>query len=478
MSIDNSFRVLSRRVIFLAISLLLAAGALRAEGLPNVILMVLDDMRKDDLIHMPKLQSLLVSQGLSFNEAFAVNATCCPARATILRGQYPHNNGVDRVGDGFQKFRTKGAEAETLATHLQAGGYRTGLYGKYFVDYPSAANKTYTPPGWEEWVALGKKKGFYNYDMVENGVATYYGTGPENYSTDVLAGKVVGAIARAGSDPRPFFLYVAQLAPHEPATPADRHANLFSHLKAPRPPSYNELNVTDKPLWIRNLSKLTSTDKTTIDNTYRDRLRALQSVDDMVESMVNKLTALGKLDNTYFIFTSDQGFMLGEHRIKHGKGNSYEEAIRVPMVVRGPGVAVGASSSIVLHTDLMPTILDLTVGGIPSFVDGRSFRTLLNGSVPKRWRSRFLIEHPVEPTIDVAFGAPPHHSIRTKRYLYTEYVYTSEKEFYDLGTDPYQLTNSYSYPGGTVITGLQADLATLKTCAGITCLSAEDDPSP
>lgn len=475
----NSIRVLSLRVLFLAIGLLLAAGALRADGLPNVILMVLDDMRKDELEHMPKLQTLLVSQGLKFTEAFAVNATCCPARAAILRGQYPHNSGVDHVGDGFHNFRVKGAEAETLATHLKDGGYRTGLYGKYFVDYPEPGNKTYTPPGWEEWVAMGNKKGYYDFDMVENGVGTHYGTGPENYVTDVLAGKVLGAIGRAETDPRPFFLYVTPMAPHNPATPSERHAALFSDMNSPRPPSYNESSVTDKPLWIQVMNKFTSSDKTTIDNLYRDRLRTLQAVDEMVENMVNRLAELGELDNTYFIFTSDQGFMLGEHRIKYGKGNSYEEAIRVPMVVRGPGVAAGTSSgSIVLHTDLMPTILDLTVGGIPAFVDGRSFRTLLDGSVPRRWRSRFLVEHPTEPSIDVAFEAPPHHSIRTKRYLYTEYVYTFEKEYYDLSSDPYELTNGYVYPSGSVITGLQTDLAKLKTCAAATCVSAEDDVSP
>ncbi|MEW5787621.1 MAG: sulfatase [Pseudomonadota bacterium] len=467
------------RLLFLASILLLSISPLRADGLPNVILMVLDDMRQDDLEHMPKVQSLLVAQGLKFTEAYAVNATCCPARAAILRGQYPHNSGVQRVGDGFHNFRVSGAEAETLATHLKDAGYRTGLYGKYFVDYPEAKDKTYTPPGWEEWVAMGNKKGYYDYDMVENGVATHYGSNPEDYVTDVMAGKVVAAIGRAATDPRPFFLYVTPMAPHDPATPADRHLGLFSDLKSPRPPSFNENSVTDKPLWVRELAKLNSTQKTTIDNTYRDRLRSLQAVDEMVESMVDALAAQGRLDNTYFIFTSDQGYMLGEHRIPYGKGNSYEEAIRVPVVVRGPGVAAGvASSSIVLHTDLMPTILDLTVGGIPAFVDGRSFRTLLDGSVPKRWRSRFLVEHPLEPMIDINFEPPPHQTVHTKRYTYTEYVYTGEKEFYDLSTDPYQLTNSYVYPSGTVILGLQIDLATLKACSGAGCVNAEDDPSP
>lgn len=468
--------------IRLILSLLFAGfafvSAARAAA-PNFIVMVLDDMRLGDMDYMPNVQSLLVAQGMKFAEGFVVNGTCCPARAAILRGQYPHNSGVNRVGDGFKKYHGNGDEQDNLATRLHNAGYRTGLYGKYFVDYPAAQDKTFTPPGWDEWVAMGNKKGYYDYDLVENGVTVHYGLGIDDYVTDVLSGKVIGAIRRAQDDTRPFFLYVTPMAPHEPSTPAARHLTLFSDLKAPRPPSFNESSVSDKPLWVSQLPLLNASQKNSADATFRDRLRTLQAVDEMVAIMVDNLGALGLLDSTYILFTSDQGYMLGEHRIPYGKGNSYEEVIRVPFVIRGPGVSSGlANSNMVLHTDIMPTLLEAAGLPVPGYVDGRSLKTLFGGVTPKKWRSRFLVEHPLEPLIDVSFGAPPHHTIRTKRYLYTEYVYTAEREYYDLSSDVYEMTNKYTPAGGTVINGLAADLATLKTCAGASCVSAEDDATP
>jgi arylsulfatase A-like enzyme len=430
---------------------------------------------------MPNLQSLLVNNGINFTDAFAVNGTCCPARAAILRGQYPHNSGITRIGDAFKRFRSLGKESDTLATNLQFSGYRTGLYGKYFVDYPPAVQPTYTPPGWDEWVALGNSLGYYNYDLVENGVTTRYGDAPEDYLTDVLATKVQASIALAQTDPRPFFLYVAPLAPHEPATPAPRHATLFAGVESPKAPSYDEADVTDKPLWIRDLRRLTRRSTNQIDDMYRDRLRALQALDEMLAGLVNSLQAIAALENTYIIFTSDQGFLLGEHRIKYGKGNSYEEAINVPFVMRGPGVATGVtSSSMVLHTDIMPTILDLTLGAgaIPAFVDGRSIQPLLGGSAPRIWRTRFAVEHLDSPLIDVAFPAPPHQTLRTKKYVYVEYQLTGEREFYDLRFDPFQNNNTYDTTSIDLILDLAADLATLSTCAGSTCVSAEDKQNP
>lgn len=439
---------------------------------PNVILFVADDMREDDMAHMPILQSLLVGSGIKFTDAFAVNATCCPARAAILRGQYPRNSGVTRVGDGFERFHSSGKELDTLATRLRNAGYRTGLYGKYFVDYPQRNDLNYMPPGWDEWAAA---KGYFDYEMVENGVTNLYGSAPEEYLTDVLSAKVQASIARAQIDKRPFFLYVTPFAPHSPAIPAPRHAALFADLQAPRPSSFDEVNVSDKPLWVSELSRINAYGKSTIDDLYRNRLRSLQALDEMVGAVIASVQSVGEMDNTYIIFTSDQGFMRGEHRLRSGKGNAYEESINVPFVVRGPGVSAGLSSaSMVLHTDIMPTLLAIAGISAPDYVDGRSLLPLFGGGEPTPWRSRFLVDHTDTPLIDLATPTPSHQAVRTKRYTYVEYPGTGEHELYDLNLDPYQLNNTYPTASASVLQDLAADLAALKLCAGAACAKAEN----
>ncbi len=442
---------------------------------PNVIVIVTDDMREDDMAYMPNLQAMLVGKGIKFTEGYSVSATCCPARASILRGQYPQNSGVTRVGDGFQRFHSSGKELDTLATQMRVGGYRTGLYGKYFVDYPQPDSPTYTAPGWEEWVAMGAVKGFFDYEMVENGATVLYGSAPEEYATDVLSAKVQASIALVKSDKRPLFLYVTPFAPHEPATPAPRHASLFSDLKAPRPPSFDEVNVTDKPTWIQALSRIDGAGKGQIDDLYRNRLRSLQAVDEMLGAMIAGLEAAGVMDNTYVLFSSDQGFTLGEHRIRYGKGNAYEETVSVPFVLRGPGVAAGVtSSSTVLHTDIMPTLLDIASIAIPSYVDGRSLKPLFGGVEPTPWRTRFLIDHTDLPLIETSYAPPSHRAVHTARYTYVDYPDTSEHEFYDRTLDPYQLTNTYATASSTTLQGLATDLEVLKKCAGVSCVAAEN----
>ena len=442
---------------------------------PNVIFIIADDMRESDMAYMPNLQTLLVGNGIKFTNAFAVNATCCPARASILRGQYPQNNGITRTGDAFKRFHASGKEFDTLATRLRNGGYRTGLYGKYLLDYPAAGEPTYTPPGWDEWVAVGREKGYYNYELIDNGVSTLYGSKPEEYVTDVLSAKVQASIASVRVDKRPFFLFVAPSAPHEPAIPAPRHAGLFSTLQVPRTPAFDEADVSDKAQWIQNLRRLNPVVQGEIDAAYRDRLRTLQALDDMLAAIIASLQSAGVLDNTYLIFSSDQGFSLGEHRIKLSKGNSYEENIRVPFVVRGPRVAAGISSaSIVLHTDILPSVLSLAGVPVPDYADGRSLLPLFGGAEPKPWRSRFLVDHTDSPLIDVPILPASHTAVRTKKYTYIDYPTTGEHELYDLSSDPNQIASIYASTSANVLQGLADSMVALKACAGATCVAAEN----
>jgi arylsulfatase A-like enzyme len=178
----------------------------------------------------------------------------------------------------------------------------------------------------------------------------------------------------------PIFAYVAPYAPHDPARPGPGDQNTFNGIKAPRAPiSFNEADVTDKPPWIQSLRRLTSDDIANIDQRHENRIESLQAVDDLVAGVVSTLGQQGVLSNTYIVFTSDNGFHHGEHRIRQGKARPYEESVRVPLVISGPGVAAGSTTDkLVLNTDYFPTFMDLAVAQTPSYVDGRSLLPLLH----------------------------------------------------------------------------------------------------
>ena len=223
---------------------------------PNIIFILTDDMRKDDLnsTYMPKTTSKLAAKGRSFKNAFVSNPLCCPSRATIMRGQYAHNTDVwfninvfdpdPNVRDGGWKgYNGNGYEADNVATRLKGAGYRTGLFGKY-LNGPYLA--TTVPPGWDDWFAF-KQLSYYNYDVNDNGTIKHFGTIESDYSTDVLNRNVREFIGASAAQGKPFFAYIAPYAPHPPATPAPRDLQTFDGLKAPRLASFDEEDVLDKP---------------------------------------------------------------------------------------------------------------------------------------------------------------------------------------------------------------------------------------
>ena len=224
---------------------------------PNLILIVTDDQDLDAMAYMPQLRSLLVNQGLTFSNAFVTRSLCCPSRASILRGQYAHNHQIqsNHLPDGgFEKFTELGLDTSTIATWLQAAGYRTVLIGKYLNGIRGSS--TYVPPGWDEWYGA-VTEAYFNYKLNENGAIVAYGRDPEDYLTDVLSGKATDFIRRTTA---PFFIYLTPHAPHEPAIPAPRHVGAFAGWIAPRPPSFNEADVSDKPTWIRDIPLLTQSE--------------------------------------------------------------------------------------------------------------------------------------------------------------------------------------------------------------------------
>ncbi|HZD40048.1 MAG TPA: sulfatase, partial [Terriglobales bacterium] len=383
-----------------------------------------------------------------------------------------------------------GHERSTIATWLKARGYRTALIGKYLNGYALKDQENYIPPGWDEWDSPIDRKAYreFNYLLNENGKIVSYGQSPGDYLTDILARKASAFIRRAAKEKAPFFLYLATYAPHQPATPAPRHAGLYAGVEAPRTPSFDEEDVSDKPAFVRNRPPLQGDELQKINNLYRKRLQSLRAVDELVASVVETLRKAGRLQNTYIVFTSDNGFHLGQHRLPWGKQTAYDEDIRVPLVIRGPGVGAGKTvDQLSLETDLAPTFAEWAGAVIPGFVDGRSLVPLLvsEPSFKDAWRHGVLIEHTpgTEPFMSRLekflligkSGLPKYSAVRSRSHLYVEYA-TGEREFYNLEKDPAELNNIYKKTDPDLIRRFSTWLAHMKKCAGAGCREQEQLP--
>ena len=445
---------------------------------PNVLVIESDDETRESLRVMHNVNSLIGAQGATFKNSFVNYSLCCPSRATFLTGQYAHNHGVtNNVGPsgGFQRFESLHGD-NNLAVWLQDAGYYTGMIGKYLNGY---ANSPPVPPGWSEWHATVPNDQYvYNYRLAENGTSVSYGQNPADFKQDVLTGKAVDFVNRRAPQAQPFFLWLTYTAPHiggpEPspnppvncgdaAKPAPRHAHAFDSEPLPRPPNFNEADVSDKPGAIRNLPLLSPSQITDIQRTYRCELESLLSVDEGVKSVVDALRANGELDNTLIIYTSDNGYFHGEHRIPKGKLNIYEESIRVPLEMRGPGIPRGVNvSDLAINADLAPTIVDAASATPGLIMDGLSLIPVAQNPGIEAGRE-LLIEQPLGDT-NASFEA-----IRTERYMYAEH-HTGVKELYDLQKDPFELQGRHNAPAYASVKAQLADrLHALQNCAGTSC---------
>lgn len=464
-----------------------AAGSSGAETAPkpNIVLILSDDEDLGLHSYMPKARALLHEQGTTFDNSFVSYSFCCPARASILRGQYAHNTqimGNEPPWGGYEKFQALGHEESTIGTWLQDAGYHTAMIGKYLNRY--VPGKDGVPPGWDDWYVAGNAHLSYDYDMNEDGRIVTYGNEPKDYLTDVMARHARGLIEQAAAAGQPLFLYVAPYTPHSPAVPAPRHADLFTEVALPRPPAFNESDVSDKPGLVRKLPVLSADDIDGMEQFYRKRVQSLQAIDDLVETIVQALDATGQLDETYVIYTSDNGFHLGEHRMPGGKNMPYEEDIRVPLVVRGPGVPAGSHlEAMVLNIDLAPTFGEIAGIDPPGFVDGRSFLPLFDDS-EHPWRQSFLIERrQLEAQLIDRTGlagqqlvdAAAFTAMRSAEWIYVEHG-TGERELYDMSADPYQLSNLAESTEPVVLKALSSRLLQLANCAAANCRSLEDLP--
>ena len=452
---------------------------------PNIVVVLLDDADAEITESMPRLRSMLVEQGARFTANIANTPLCGPARAVILSGEYAHNNKVyynNGPEGGYAPWARGGYDRKNLGPRLQALGYRTGLFGKYMNDFPTGEKETFVPGGWDDFQAVMSDREARNnrFTLNENGALKPYDAATGGYQTDLLSGRVLSFIRESEkNDDQPFFALLSVSAPHVPPEPAARHLAAFPGEKAPRKPSFDEADLSDKPKALREqATPITRQQEIEIDETYRAMRQSLLAVEDSIEALLKTLTETGEISRTYVFLTSDNGWMRGEHRIPAEKYAPYDESIRVPLIVRGPGVAAGLSlDPMVGLVDLAPTFLDLA--GAPAsaiaLADGRSLVPLLRLKQGERavWRESMLIEH-------FGGGAPfrvrGYFGLRSKDAAYIEYA-TGEKEYYDLAKDPYQMENAAARLDAPTLARLRARVSALKDCRGRACRLGEGTAS-
>src|SRR5918998_342900 len=469
---------------FMVSAALLASGVLAGFGLtgssaksqdrPNILLIVTDDLddESDSIANMGSLRSLVADRGVTLNNAYVTQALCCPSRVSILRGQYPHNTRVDENNGGdYQRFFSSGKEDDTFATWVQEAGYQTAYFGKYLNGY----NTQRVPEGWDRWFSdMGRSK-LQNFN--DQGDEVYLNPKKHHFE-DVLRDEALAWLRGRDDAPEPFLAVLSTHAPHSPATPARRHANLFPGADLPRPESFNEKQVDDKNGWIKRLEPLERGEIDEMETLYRNRLRVMEGVDEMLREVLSELRAQGELQNTYVFFTSDNGFHFGENRFHQGKQTSYEEDIAVPMIVSGPGVDAGAEGAtrkhMVLNQDLAPTFAEIAGAETPPFVDGRSFLPVLGASPPptSKWRDAFLVNSPATSATGWLEGMPKNLAVRTPGYEYIDYA-RGKDELYDMTRDPHQVHSTHADPPAGVLAKMKTKLADLRNCAAQTCTAAE-----
>jgi N-acetylglucosamine-6-sulfatase len=444
----------------------------QAVGRPNIVFVMTDDLDERSMQDLPGIRDVMGANGTTFQNAYVTYSLCCPSRATVLRGQYPHNHGIlynsPPLG-GEEKFHNSGLDRSTVATWLDDAGYQTKYVGRYMNGY----NNLYKPPGWDEWYAIMGDHWFLSDPttgrMNDDGQETTLG----GHSNDVFAQEASDFIRRSSANPEPFFVVIGTKAPHTPPEVATRHQGAFADTPLPKPPNFNEADVSDKPAWVQSRSRLTQSRMNNLEQEYRQRLSSMLSVEDLLRQIITTLQETGELSNTYIFFTSDNGFHIGNHRFGKDKKTPYEEDTSIPLMVRGPGVPPNAvREELVLNNDFAPTIADLADASIPTFVDGRSIAPLLTNSPPSSWRTAFLEEGYIPP--EDGFPVPPHTSVHTQRYMFTDYD-TGEHELYDLNTDPYQLESINQSDNPQLYSKLQTRLDSLRDCSGAICRAHEWD---
>jgi N-acetylglucosamine-6-sulfatase len=452
------------------------AGARRPhDHRPNIVFVLTDDLSSNLIKYMPHVQALM-DRGVSFSNFFVVDSLCCPSRAATFTGRYPHDDGVytnSGPDGGYQAYNKYGNPPRSFAVPLHESGYRTAFMGKYLNGYTA---RDPVPPGWDDWFGVHDGYAEYNYRLNDNGHVESYGSDPGDYLTDVLSAKATQFIDDSAGSGSPFALEVATFAPHAPFVAAPLDRGTFPGLTAPRTPDFNRQS-SNAPAWLANLPPLSTEDIQTIDNKFERRVEQVQAVDRMVGQLERELVGKREMHNTYFVFSSDNGFHMGEHGLEPGKQTAFDTDIRVPLVVSGPGLQAGQTiSAMASNVDLGPTFLDIAGTKPSAEPDGVSLLNLLRGvPAPRTWQRAVLVEHhgpvaePSDPDVQPPdAGAPPsYEAIRTRSELYVEYV-TGEREYYNLNSDPDELHNVVGTLSKAQLERLHEQLVGLENCHGAT----------
>ncbi|XP_054480485.1 N-acetylglucosamine-6-sulfatase [Anoplopoma fimbria] len=473
---------------------------------PNIVLILTDDLdiAIGGLTPLPKTKKLIGDAGISFTNAFVASPLCCPSRASILTGKYPHNHHVINntlEGNCSSKAWQKSEEAHTFPALLRTySGYQTFFAGKYLNQYghSEAGGVEHVPPGWNSWVGLEKNSKYYNYTLSVNGKAENHGADySKDYLTDVLANRSLDFL-QYKSNYQPFFMMVSIPAPHSPWTAAPQYQNSFNTTKAPRDPNFN-VHGKDKHWLIRQAkTPMTNSSVQFLDDAFRKRWRTLLSVDDLVEKVVKSLEARAELDNTYIFFTSDNGYHTGQFSLPLDKRQLYEFDIRVPLMVRGPNIKPNQTSQmLVANVDLGPTMLDIAGHDVnKTQMDGMSFLPVMEGKMnSSSWRTDILVEYEGEgstvsdpacpllgPGVSECFPDCVCEDSYNNTYACVRTVAPSANlqycefddnevfvEVYNVTADPYQLTNIAKTIDQEVLEKMNHRLMMLQSCSGQSC---------
>lgn len=451
----------------------------------NVVFVLADDLSMNLLPHMPNVQAL-AKDGTTFTNYTVTDSLCCPSRSSIFTGRYPHNTGVfTNFGKdgGFHLFRQE-QEKDTVATTLKNNGYRTGFMGKYLNEYQPADG---VRPGWTDWVVGGNAYANFTYKLNENGTIKKYGNKPEDYLTTVVEGKAVDFITDAAGRNQPFLLEIATFSPHGPFTPAPQDKDLFPGMTVPRTSAFNK-HPENAPPYLAANDPLTQKEIATLDGIYRKRAQSVQSIDRMIGTLRGTLSKAGIADDTVVVFSSDNGFHLGDHGLNIGKQTAFSTDVHVPLVVAGPGIRKGARvDHLAENVDLRPTFEDLAGITGPDTADGNSLVPLLRTGKPAGdWWQLSLIEHhgpkTAEPDTAAAAGDPDKQStkdgtpptytaIRTADWTFVQYL-DETMEYYDRTTDPDEMNNIAAAVPAERIKTLQASVKKMEACQGATACTA------
>ncbi len=450
---------------------------------PNLLVVTTDDQTAAQFSRrtMPRMRRFFARGGTLFTDSISAPPLCCPSRAGFLTGDYAHNHGVLTNDPGYQHLRDK---LNILPFWLHDAGYETGLVGKYLNGFPVLSE---SPPGWDYAFGAGGVVGYFDFDVGVDGSIKHFGGG--RYATDVYSGAARRFIRDSGSRDNPFFLWLTYNAPHtvpdgaapcagEAAQPPDRSAyERFATTPLPRTPAFGERDVSDKGRWVQGRAPLSAGKLAKLRLHWRCALSTLPSVDRGLASIVAELRRTHQLDRTIVVFTSDNGYFYGEHRITDGKEIPYEPALRVPLAIRVPaalrdGRPPAESPVLVSNVDLAPTLLDFAHAQPCAksqgcrVLDGHSLLPLLQGeSVP--WSSGRAIPLELDEKFDYEAFRTPNEMFMRLRDDPQGAIAPPEEELYRLDEDPFELRNELvGGAGAAARTRLEHELDALTRCRG------------